>query len=132
MTATAETTRRIRRIGAATYTTTPDTDTTSQTPARSYSMATTTNPAHATSNTGAWLGFTYAQFGVAAFMAALGIWFLPVELVVKGYMMMTNVFLVGSAFTLAKTVRDEHEARRFANRLEEARTEKLLMEVGRS
>lgn len=85
----------------------------------------------ATSNTNAWLTFTYAQFAIAAFMAGLGIWFMPVDIVVKGYMMMTNVFLVGSTFTLAKTVRDEHEARRFSNRLEEARTEKLLMEVGR-
>ncbi|MDX2155730.1 MAG: YiaA/YiaB family inner membrane protein [Hyphomicrobiaceae bacterium] len=82
-------------------------------------------------NTGAWLSFTYAQFGVAAFMAGLGIWFLPVDTMVKGYMLMSNVFLVGAAFTLAKTVRDEHEAKRFANRIEEARTEKLLMEVGR-
>ncbi len=85
----------------------------------------------ASSNTNAWLTFTYAQFGAAAFMAAVGIWFLPVDVLVKGYMMMASVFLVGSAFTLAKTVRDEHEARRFAARLEEARTEKLLMEVGR-
>lgn len=97
-------------------------------------MTATSHLTHAAANganTGAWLGFTYAQFGVAAFMAALGIWFLPIDIMAKGYMMMTNVFLVGSAFTLAKTVRDEHEARRFANRLEEARTEKLLMEVGR-
>lgn len=83
------------------------------------------------SNTSAWLTFTYAQFAIAALMAGLGIWFLPVEIVIKGYVLMTNVFLVGATFTLAKTVRDEHEARRFANRIEEARTEKLLMEVGR-
>ena len=44
---------------------------------------------------------------------------------------MSNVLLIGSVFTLSKTVRDEHEAKRFANRIEEARTEKLLMEVGR-
>lgn len=84
-----------------------------------------------TSNTGAWLTFTYAQFGIAAMMAALGIWFLPVDIVAKGYMLMSSVFLIGATFTLAKTVRDEHEAKRFANRIEEARTEKLLMEVGR-
>ncbi len=65
-------------------------------------------------------------------MAGLGIWFLPVDVMVKGYMLMANVFLVGSAFTLAKTLRDEHEARRLANRLDEARTEKLPMEVGRA
>ena len=85
-----------------------------------------------TSNTSAWLTFTYAQFGAAALMTAVGIWAMPVDLMVKGYLMMSSVFLVGSTFTLAKTVRDEHEAKRFASRIEEARTEKLLMEVGRT
>jgi hypothetical protein len=83
------------------------------------------------SSTGAWLTFSYAQFAVAALMSGLGLWFMPVDVMVKGYMLMASVFLVGSTFTLTKTVRDEHEARRFANRIEEARTEKLLMEVGR-
>ena len=87
-------------------------------------------PASSTSSAG-WVTFSYAQFGFAAFMAALGIWAMPVELMVKGYLMMSSVFLVGATFTLAKTVRDEHEAKRFAARLEEARTERLLMEVGR-
>ena len=96
-------------------------------------MATTnfSNP-NGAANTGAWLTFTYAQFGAAAFMTAVGIWAMPVDLMVKGYLMMASVFLVGSSFTLAKTVRDEHEARRFAARIDEARTEKLLMEVGRN
>lgn len=84
------------------------------------------------SNTSSWLTFTYVQFGAAALMTAVGIWAMPVDLMVKGYLMMSSVFLVGSAFTLAKTVRDEHEARRFASRIDDARTEKLLMEVGRN
>ena len=98
---------------------------------RSTHMTTNAYSSNATANTGAWLTFTYAQFGAAAFMTAVGIWAMPVELMVKGYLMMSAVFLVGSAFTLAKTVRDEHEAKRFAARIDEARTEKLLMEVGR-
>ena len=85
----------------------------------------------ASANTSGWVTFSYAQFGAACIMTALGIWAMPVELMVKGYLMMSSVFLIGSTFTLAKTVRDEHEAKRFAARLEEARTEKLLMEVGR-
>jgi hypothetical protein len=44
---------------------------------------------------------------------------------------MAAVFMLGSAFSLAKTVRDEHEAKRFANRIEDAKAERLLMEVGR-
>jgi hypothetical protein len=34
--------------------------------------------------------------------------------------------VVQSCFTLAKTLRDLHEASRMINRIEEARTEKLL------
>jgi hypothetical protein len=83
-------------------------------------------------NSGGWVAFTYASFAMAAGMVGLGIWALPGDLWVKGYMMMASVFLTGSTFTLAKTVRDEHEAKRFANRLDEAKTEKLLMEINRN
>ena len=83
-------------------------------------------------NTAAWISFTYIQFAIALGMSAIGVWALPVDLVTKGYLVMAVVFTVGSTFTLAKTVRDEHEAKRMANRLDEARTEKLLMEVGRA
>jgi hypothetical protein len=92
------------------------------------------NP-HVTSigpGTGAWVSFTYIQFAVAMAMSAIGIWVIPVDLTVKGYLAMGLLFSVGAAFTLAKTVRDEHEARRMANRLDEARAEKLLMEVSRA
>ena len=79
-----------------------------------------------------WTTFAYASFAMAVFMSGLGIYALDHNIWVKGYMMMAMVFLTGSTFTLAKTVRDEHEARRFANRIEEAKTEKLLMEINRS
>ncbi|MEQ8824853.1 MAG: YiaA/YiaB family inner membrane protein [Filomicrobium sp.] len=82
-------------------------------------------------NSAGWLTFTYVSFGVAAGMTALGIWAMPADLWVKGYMMMATVFLCGATFTLAKTVRDEHEAKRFTNRIEDAKTEKLLMEMNR-
>jgi hypothetical protein len=98
---------------------------------RTHFMSSSIIPHSATQSSGGWITFTYAQFGAAIFMTALGIWAMPVELMIKGYLLMSSVFLVGSTFTLAKTVRDEHEARRFAARIDEARTEKLLMEVGR-
>lgn len=98
---------------------------------RSTTMATTSLHTATSTNTSGWITFAYAQFGAAVFMTAVGLWAMPVDLMVKGYLMMSSVFLIGSTFTLAKTVRDEHEAKRFAARLEEARTEKLLMEVGR-
>ena len=93
------------------------------------------NHAHMSSagpNTAAWTSFSYIQFAFAAGMAVLGIWVAPLDLMAKGYLLMAFVFAIGSSFTLAKTVRDEHEARRMANRLDEARAEKLLMEVGRA
>jgi len=83
-------------------------------------------------NTGGWVLFTYASFVTALALTGLGIWALPAELWVKGYFLMGSAFLVGSTFTLAKTVRDEHEARRFANRIEDAKTEKLLMDLHRT
>jgi hypothetical protein len=84
-----------------------------------------------TQNTGAWIMFTYISFGAAMLMTLFGVWALDGIMWVKGYMMMAIVFLVGSTFTLAKTIRDEAEAKRMASRIEEARTEKLLMEVNR-
>ena len=82
-------------------------------------------------NSAGWVTFSYASFAMAVGMASLGVWALPGDLWVKGYMMMAMVFLTGATFTLAKTVRDEHEAKRFANRLDEAKTEKLLMDINR-
>ncbi|WP_352724942.1 hypothetical protein [Mesorhizobium sp. C264A] len=40
--------------------------------------------------------------------------------------------LVHTSITITKTLRDSEEASRFINRLEDAKTEKLLMEVSRS
>jgi len=85
-----------------------------------------------TQNTGAWLTFTYLSFGISVAMTALGVWALPADLWVKGYLTMASVFMLGTSFTLSKTLRDEHEAKRLANRLEDAKAERLLMEVGRS
>lgn len=82
-------------------------------------------------NSGGWVAFTYIQFGLAIFMTGLGIWAMPIELMAKGYILMAMVFTIGATFTLAKTVRDEHESKRLVNRVEEARTEKLLAEIER-
>lgn len=85
-----------------------------------------------TQNTGAWLTFTYISFTASVIMMGLGVWALPADLWVKGYLTMGMVFMLGSSFTLAKTVRDEHESKRLTNRLEDAKAERLLMEVGRA
>lgn len=82
-------------------------------------------------NSAGWVTYTYVSFGIAASMTALGIWGLPADLWVKGYLAMAIVFLTGATFTLAKTIRDEHEGKRMANRIEDAKAEKILMGIDR-
>jgi hypothetical protein len=94
-------------------------------------LASYRSPVMNQNHTQAWTTFSYASFAAAATMTAIGIWALPAEIWVKGYMAMATVFLIGSCFTLAKTLRDDHESKRLANRIEDAKAEKLLMEIDR-
>ena len=74
----------------------------------------------------AWVAYTHIAFAAAFLMMAIGIWSLPAETWVKGYFSMGLVFLIGSTFTLSKTLRDQFEARKLVNRIDEAKTERLL------
>jgi hypothetical protein len=65
-------------------------------------------------------------------MVAIGIYFLPLDPWVKGYMAMGVVLLIQSCITMTKTVRDVHEGERLVNRIEDARAERLLMETARA
>jgi hypothetical protein len=58
----------------------------------------------------------------------IGIVNLPVDNWVKGYMGMGLTFTVGSTMSVAKTTRDNHEAKKITSRVDEARVEKLLSE----
>jgi hypothetical protein len=80
----------------------------------------------------AWVSFTYVSFAAAAFMVGIGIFFLPLDWWSKGYLGMGVIALVQSCVTLTKTLRDQHEAAKLMNRIEDARTERLLMEAGRA
>lgn len=84
-----------------------------------------------TPHSGAWVAFTYASFLGSTVMVGLGILFLPVDLWVKAYLAMGVVMLIRSCITATKTLRDVHEARRMVNRIEDAKTERLLMSVGK-
>ncbi len=77
-------------------------------------------------NSPAWLIFTKLSFVLSVLAMLVGIWFAPTDLWVKGYFAMATLFLVGTTFTLAKTVRDQFEANKVINMLQEVRTEKLL------
>lgn len=74
----------------------------------------------------AWVFQAWASFIIAISTTGIGIGYLPVNNWVKAFMGMGLAFSVGSTFSIAKTTRDIHEARKLAYKLEEARTEKLL------
>lgn len=74
----------------------------------------------------AWTAYAYAAFGLAVALQLVGVYHLPTDLWTKGYFVMGLAFLVGSTFTLAKTLRDRHEHHQLTHRLDEARNEKLL------
>jgi hypothetical protein len=79
-------------------------------------------------NTPAWMAFVWISFGISVGLMSIGIYQLPAELWVKGYMTMGLFFCVGSSFTLAKTVRDNHESRKLINRVTEVKTERMLQD----
>jgi hypothetical protein len=87
--------------------------------------------AQATQHSSAWVSFTYASFCGALGMVLAGIIFLPVDMWVKAYFAMGVVLLVQTCITVTKTVRDVHEGARLVNRIEDAKTERLLMEMER-
>lgn len=74
----------------------------------------------------AWLFFVRFCFLVSLGATAVGLIYLPADLWVKGYMGMGLLFTVGSAVTLTKTLRDEHEAKKLLNRIADAKTSKIL------
>jgi hypothetical protein len=79
----------------------------------------------------AWVAFTYAAFLSSLAMVAVGVLFMPLDLWMKGYFAMGIVTLVQSCVAVTKTVRDVHEGRRLVNRIEDAKAERLLMEIGK-
>ncbi|WP_421983281.1 YiaA/YiaB family inner membrane protein [Roseibium sp.] len=78
-----------------------------------------------------WMIFTAVSFSVAAIMMALGIYNLEASFSAKGFYAMASLMLVHTTVTLTKTLRDRDEAEKLHNRLEDAKTEKLLMDISR-
>jgi hypothetical protein len=87
---------------------------------------------HTAQHSAAWVTFTYISFAASAFMVGIGIWLLPLELSIKGYLTMGFLMLVQSCIIFTKTMRDMHESDKLVNRIEDAKAERLLMEVERT
>ena len=78
-----------------------------------------------------WIAFTYVSFVAALAMVVCGVVLMPLDLAMKGYLAMGVVMLIQSCITLTKTVRDNDEAGKLVSRLEDAKTERLLMDVAK-
>jgi hypothetical protein len=83
-------------------------------------------------HSGAWITFTYGSFAVSMLLVAIGVFYLPIDLWMKGYLTMGIAMLIQTCITMTKTVRDVHESNKFVNRIEDAKTERLLMEVSKA
>ncbi len=63
-------------------------------------------------------------------LVAFGIVMLPIDLWMRAYLFIGTLMLVQSCIIPTKTQRDMHESAKLVNRIEDARTEKLLMGQG--
>ncbi|MGV3620111.1 MAG: YiaA/YiaB family inner membrane protein [Archangium sp.] len=82
------------------------------------------NNAHSTG----WVVQTWLSFALAVGVTSIGIWHLPVDIWVKAFMAMGLIFSVGSTFSLAKTIRDQHESESLRKRIDEARVNRIIAE----
>lgn len=86
------------------------------------------SPRNIEPHTAAWSAQVWISFLISVAMLVGGTVLLPVDIWAKGYMLMGEMFVVGSTFNLAKTVRDNHEAAQLRNRITKAKADKLLKE----
>ena len=64
-------------------------------------------------------------------MMAGGVYFMEASFAGKGFYAVAALMLVHTTVSLTKTLRDAEESGKMINKIEDARTEKLLMEIGR-
>lgn len=61
-------------------------------------------------DTPSWVMTVWVAFAAAVSLTAWGLWRMNIGEWQKGFMVVSWLFLVSSSFTVAKTVRDKHEA----------------------
>lgn len=77
-------------------------------------------------STAAFYGQAVVSFAVSMAATAIGIFKLNADAWVRAFLAIAVLYLVTSAFTLAKVIRDRQEAGQIVNRVDQARLEKLL------
>lgn len=85
-----------------------------------------------TNDSPSWIFFQYVSFTVAIAMTLGGIALVDANIWIRAYLAMAAVMLINSSITLSKTIRDNHENKKFHNRIEEAKAEQLLKQYDRA
>jgi hypothetical protein len=81
-----------------------------------------------TAHSAAWVFQVKASFGLAAGALGWGIALLPIDPWKRGFLGVGVLFLVNATFALAKTLRDEHESKKYHVRVDDARLGRILAE----
>ena len=68
------------------------------------------------------------SFSVAVLATGIGVASLPVDRWMRGFLAIAVLYVVTSAFTLAKCIRDQQEAVAVSSRVDQARLDKMLAE----
>lgn len=77
----------------------------------------------------AWVTFSYGTFLAAVAATIFGIMFLDIDLGSRGYLLMGVLMIVQTSINVTKTIRDNHEGDNLIRRIEDAKTEKLLLDA---
>jgi hypothetical protein len=86
-------------------------------------------PGSFNSNSSSWNFLVWAGFVISFGATTVGLIAAPLMIWVKAFLGMGILFITVSCFSLAKTLRDQHEQQKLVNRINEAKAEKLLREV---
>ena len=78
--------------------------------------------------TNAFYAQAIASFGISLVAVAIGIYYIPVGGWVRAFLGLGLLYVVTSAFTLAKTVRDAQDSGSVVRRVDQARIDKLISE----
>jgi hypothetical protein len=78
--------------------------------------------------TAAFYAQAVASFGVSLVAVSIGIFYLPVGGWIRAFLAVGLLYVVTSAFTLAKCVRDAQETGTVVRRVDQARIDKLISE----
>ncbi|MET0419961.1 MAG: YiaA/YiaB family inner membrane protein [Actinoplanes sp.] len=78
--------------------------------------------------TAAYYAQAVASFGISLAAVTAGIFYLPVGGWIRAFLSVGLLYVVTSAFTLAKCVRDAQDAGTVVRRVDQARIDKLLNE----